>query len=149
MPKAVSSVPDVRISLGTIDLVRKILLMVLAVAVVGAVAGTLWPATRWPASFCQPLIRVIGKDANAIVKDVGQNHNYNLPVSASLHEALVTDVLLAEHRAPTAQLRRELSHYAYELGTSPSVLQTTDAMSNFDSRGGTQLRACGIVSIRK
>ena len=128
---------------------RKLLLLVLAFAVVGAVAWALWPATRWPASFCQPISRVTGKDANAIVKDVARHHNYNTPVVASLHEALVTDVLLAEHYAPTAQLRQELRHYAYELGRSPSEFQTTDAMSNFDARSSKQLGTCGITPISK
>ena len=149
--RRVSAMSD---DISAFDKMRKLLLSILAVAVIGTITWALWPATTWPRAFCQPINRVVGKDADAIVIYVAQhNLNYHDLVStatpASMQDALVKDVVLALHHAPTAELRQELSHYAYELDESPTLLQTTDALGRFDGLGRTQLRACGITPVGK
>jgi hypothetical protein len=142
-------------AIDTIGKVRKLLLSVLVVVVVGTVTWVLWPATTWPSAFCKPVVRVVGKDAVNIVnyvtrQDLASYHDLaSTPTPTLMRVALMNDVLLAQHHAPTAQLREELSSYAYELRLSPSLLQTTDAYGRFDALGRTQLRACGVNPIGK
>ncbi|MGH3733922.1 MAG: hypothetical protein ACRDVC_11240 [Acidimicrobiales bacterium] len=129
---------------------RKYVASCVSIVVVVVIAWIAWPATSWPSTFCNPVVRVVGKDADAVTIYVSKHHfNYNQLVKtttpASMYDALLGDVTVATRQAPTEQLRRELTHYAFELNTSPTLNQTTDAMGHFDESVRTQLRACGIT----
>lgn len=128
---------------------KRLVLVVLVVLVVGGMAWTLWPATVWPQAFCAPVVRVVGVDARALV--TYQAHNENLPITPAEHKIVATlreDIVLAEEAAPTAQLQTELRNYAEQLhGIYASMNVVYDAMNKFDERARTQLRACGITPI--
>lgn len=47
--------------------------------------------------------------------------------------------------APTTQLQMELRLYYSRLNGNPSMNVVTDAMSQFDQRARTQLRAGGVI----
>ena len=113
--------------------------------VVGGASWALWPATTWPRAFCTPVARVIGVDADAIAKSFSHPEPMLTTAQEDQVAKLMYDVTLAAGAAPTAQLRAELNRYLAELGVVLSANIVTDAMSNFDLRARTQLRACGIT----
>jgi hypothetical protein len=125
---------------------RRVALVLLVVAVAGA-TWLLWPATTWPRAFCAPVVRVIGTDANPI--STGFSH-YEPTLSTTQEgqvNKLMYDITLARGNAPTAQLRNELDHYLAGLGGVLTTNTVTDAMSRFDVRARTQLRACGVTPV--
>ena len=119
----------------------------------GAIAWALWPATSWPASFCKPVVRVVGGDAKAIVavvQDQSLSANVNAPVTSAERAlvALVTrDISLADAHAPTAQLRHELTDYGGRLAKARTTDEVTSAISHFDEEAATQLSSCGVTPI--
>ena len=58
---------------------------------------------------------------------------------------LRADIGLAVAVAPTTQLQMELRLYYSRLNGNPSMNVVTDAMSQFDQRARTQLRAGGVI----
>lgn len=133
--------------------VRKVALVVPALAAAGAIAWALWPATSWPASFCRPVVRVVGSDADAIAAVVhGQSlsANESAPVTSAdraLAALLARDISLADAHAPTAQLRNELTHYGRRLANVRTTGELTSAISHFDEEAATQLSSCGVTPI--
>lgn len=137
--------------MGTIVSMRRVVLVVVLALVVGGVAWALWPATKWPQSFCAPVTRVVGTDAIAMM-NVDQHYGWQRPVASdpggpAKVATLRADVLLAKSKAPTSQLRAELSTYASHVRSGDSMLTVTDALNIFDSRVHRQLEACGIKPI--
>jgi hypothetical protein len=131
----------------TIVRMRRTLVVVVFVAlVVAGTAWAIWPATKWPQSFCAPIVRVIGADANPISVSFTHAEPTLTTAQEGLLNKLMYDLTLAEGAAPTAQLQTELHRYVAELGVVLSTQIVTNAMSQFDELARTQLRACGVTS---
>ena len=132
---------------------RRAAIVVSALAAAGAIAWALWPATSWPASFCQPVVRVVGGDADAIavvIHDQGLSANGNVPLSSggrSLAALAAHDISLADAHAPTAQLHHELTDYGGRLARARTTDEVINAISHFDEKAATQLSSCGVTPI--
>lgn len=130
----------------TIVTMRRLVFVVVVVLVVGGATWAQWPSTVWPRAFCAPVVRVVAADARAIV--TYQTNNENLPITPAEHKMFATlraDIGLAVAVAPTTQLQMELRLYYSRLNGNPSMNVVTDAMSQFDQRARTQLRAGGVI----
>jgi hypothetical protein len=126
---------------------RRFVVVVLVVMVVGSTAWALWPATKWSNAFCAPVERVVGPDANAIARSFSHPAPTLTVAQADRVNKLMYDITLAVGSVPTAQLRTELNSYRTQLGVVLSTNIVTDAMSRFDQQARTQLRACGVTPI--
>ena len=126
---------------------RRLVLVVVVILVVGGATWALWPATTWPRAFCAPVERVVGADTVAISKSFSHPEPTLTKAQEDQVTRLMYDLTLAVGSAPTAQLRAELNRYIVELGVVLSTNIVTDAMSNFDQHARTQLRACGITPL--
>ena len=137
----------------TIRTVRKVAVAIPTLAAMGAITWALWPATSWPASFCKPVVRVVGGDVNAIAAVVhaqSMSSNVNAPVTSAERSlvALVTrDISLANAHAPTAQLRHELTVYGGRLEKARTTDEVISAIGHFDEEAATQLSSCGVTPI--
>jgi len=125
--------------------VRRIVVVAVVALIIGGAAWALWPGTKWPQSFCGPVVRVVGADADAIAKSFGHPEPTLTSTQEDQVATLAHDVQLAEAAAPTAQLRAELNLYLSQLGGTLSTLTVSNAYSQFDQHSRTQLRACGIT----
>jgi hypothetical protein len=126
---------------------RRIATLALVVIVIGGAAWALWPATKWPQSFCAPIVRVVGTDAAAIARSFGHPEPTLTAAQDDRVDNLMYDITLAVGAAPNAELLAELNRYRSELGVVLSTTVVMDAMSQFDEQARTQLRACGTVPV--
>lgn len=123
---------------------RRLVLVSLVVVVAGIATWALWPGTKWPQSFCGPVVRVVGSDADAIAKSFSHPKPTLTAAQEDQVATLAHDVQLAEAAAPTTQLRAELNRYLAELGAKLTTNSVSNAFSQFDQLARTQLRACGV-----
>jgi hypothetical protein len=153
----------------------------LAVVVAVAVSGAVYVfarTTRWPASFCRPIVRVVGGDAVALTRlpityptvvncvnvssssgsrqrcqteppPLPSGPTIASPVAADDLARLHRDTLLALNFAPTSRWRAELSQYVTQTVGSPRAFMFGGAMGNFDEFARTSLEACGIHPLGK
>jgi hypothetical protein len=126
---------------------RRVALVTFVALVIGGAVWALWPGTTWPQSFCVPVVRVVGVDADAIAKSLSHPELTLTVAQEDQVDKLVYDVTLAVGTVPTAELRGELNRYLAELDVVLSTNTVTDAMSKFDEQARTQLRACGVTPI--
>jgi hypothetical protein len=133
---------------GTLRSVRRTVVVVVLVLVVGGAVWALWPSTTWLPSFCGPIGRVVGSDVRTVMSYQSQNQGVTVtPAERRLIANLRSDVDESVTHAPTSALRRELLRYQRELRGNPSLIQVDNAFSAFDQKARTQLRACGIRPI--
>ena len=135
----------------------------MALAIAGGTAWALWPSS-YPASFCKPIVRVVGNDANAFVRyetvrqreilasDKGEldARLYNHPLTArqrDLVEHLVTDARDAERYAPSTRLQDELRRYVTLLGKARTTKEASAALGHFDAVASYQLSGCGVSHV--
>jgi len=126
---------------------RRIAVIALVVVVIGGVTWALWPATRWPQSFCAPIVRVVGTDADAIAVSFGHPGTTLTATEDDQVDKLMYDITLALGAAPNASLQAELIRYRSQLGVVLSTTIVADAMSRFDEQARTQLSGCGITPV--
>jgi hypothetical protein len=126
---------------------RRVVLIAVVALVIGGAAWAFWPAAKWPQSFCAPVVRVVGGDADAISMSFSHPERSLTVAQDDQLNKLMYDITLAVGAAPTAQLRAELNNYLTELGVVLSTNIVTDAMSNFDLQARTQLSACGVTPV--
>ena len=123
---------------------RRPVIVSLIVVVTGAATLALWPRTKWPQSFCGPVVRVVGADADAIAKSFSHPQPTLTATQEQQVATLAHDVQLVVAAAPTAQLRGELNRYLAELGGKLSTNSVSNALSQFDGLASRQLSACGV-----
>jgi len=123
------------------------MIAVISAFLIGGAAWAIWPTTRWPRSFCAPVVRVVSADADAI--SISLSHPAPSLTSTQQNQVatLLHDVRLSDVNAPTAQLQSELNRYLAQLGVTFSTQSVTDAMSQFDRQARTQLRDCGVTPV--
>jgi hypothetical protein len=131
----------------TIVSMRRIVVVLLVVIAIGGAVWALWPATKWPEAFCTPIQKVVGPDADAIAVNFGHPEPSLTAAQEDQVNKLLYNITQAVGAAPNDQLRVELNAYRAKLGVVLSTNIVTDAMSNFDQRARTQLRACGVTPV--
>jgi hypothetical protein len=110
---------------------RRIAVVALVAIVIGGVAWAIWPATTWPQSFCAPIERVVGTDADVIARSFSHPEPTLTAAQDDQVHKLRYDITLAVSVAPNADLHAELIRYRSELGVLLSKTIVTDAMSQF------------------
>ena len=126
---------------------RKAVIAFISAIVIGGAAWAFWPTTKWPRSFCAPVVRAVSADADAISISLSHPAPTLTITQQNQVATLLHDVRLADVNAPTAQLQLELNRYLAQLGVTFSTQSVTDAMSRFDQQARTQLRDCGVNPI--
>jgi hypothetical protein len=129
----------------TISEMRRFVLAIVAAVVLGVATWALWPSTRFPAAFCQPVVRVVGVDVIAYSRYEAVHSSHSItPPERALLTTLANDVRSAEQHAPTSQLRYELARYAALFTNAKTYADPVNASNYFDGLARVQLGACGI-----
>jgi hypothetical protein len=130
---------------------RRIALVVALVIVTAGIVWVVWPTTKWPFAFCNPVIRVVGTDAAAVLA-IKTNGDWRRSVASTLGASEVvakmrSDIADAIMTAPTSRLRLELNSYLIHASNFDSMLTVDSALNLFDHEARTQLEDCGVKPI--
>jgi hypothetical protein len=130
---------------------RRIALVVALVIVTVGIVWVVWPTTKWPLTFCNPVIRVVGTDAAAVLA-IKTNGDWRRSVASTLGASEVvakmrSDIADAIMTAPTSRLRLELNSYLIHASNFDSMLTVDSALNLFDHEARTQLEDCGVKPI--
>ncbi|MGH8989263.1 MAG: hypothetical protein ACRDXC_11855 [Acidimicrobiales bacterium] len=128
---------------------RKVIVLGALALALGAIAWGVWPSSSWPAAFCKPVIRVVGRDADAVAHyQMGQPTGGAVtPTERALFKPLIDDARLAESHAPTPQLERELRRYATMLTAARTPHEVGVAIRYFYTTALPHLSGCGVKDL--
>jgi len=130
---------------------RRTALVVVLVIVTASIVWVIWPTTKWPLAFCNPVIRVVGTDAAAVLAITTHSDWHRSVASTPGASAVVakmrSDIGDAIMTAPTSRLRSELNSYLIHASNFDTMLTVDSALDLFDHEARTQLEDCGVRPI--